>query len=1228
MKDIIIFDVEVQEKKEVERKEQEDLTQELLKNKYLIPDSTIPSILLKSVLEYATPIIEEIPRVEITIKDITKRANIKIESKVSVEKGISIIFDRNIECIYSKNLGKSAERIKVAAGQMVVVIGLKVPAKILSNQWLDVYDYMATDKKYNKKMILKSGLYNVYNCYKNYFFNAYLNPNFDSVEFVIMFTNKAQENNAKINSLRNICMAYNNLHNSVYLLTIQSINQKKVENRLLSPNIYVSENAEIIDWMIKNKLIDKQESRFVNINVEFNRVLNKIKWYGGPNESGSKKYVEQLRNLVDAEISANQERIKVKKYNIAISHKKIISYDKYGTTNIFQLTPAQQKNITQEYIKEINKTVEVNNVISPLVAKLNENINAEITGKDLNKSLNDVLNVISKDDQSKLEKQYKLVTPGVTFMFKLKDKSGAEVCPHTLEYAHNLLNNNAENALNLITNKYGSFMSSSKSKQEQRDTYCKICGELLSEYDEEEVAYKEKDNYVLSIEDDEVFSMVKKELQYVISYYIEQPPNSSISLRGKDGIIDLLSGIIRVKILEVQNSLIRIKTLGDNDMWLLINIYIYIYIFAVLTQFVFANPDVLHFKQAVSISSHKYQKVPKKGGKVNVTNASKAILEQLLKRKQGKENLERLINYSLELIKKIKYSDIVNSKYITLANIKELFLDAYKWTMTLNYNIESIDDFTNNQKSEFKETDIEQNSLLDYFSLYGKLGRTRQQIESDYKKSIPTYGTIQLEKNAPEEVKLLHKYVVEEQYLYKPVPKNIKCEEIITNFVNENTKEFKDAESYRISILKPYGTQPEYKISKYKLDLPFKLVGNCTKGCGMTYIYQPHDKKGSVGLKEYTRKEIVNWLESNNEAKLKELYSMNCLGSKCVCKEKKDQNVVLFYKYFEQFCPKGELHETIDKKCKKCGITDEIIKSFDVEFYKKYKDVLMKTRKKEAEYINKEMQSRIENKEKNVKEKKFPEWAQVTKDVTDLSKRINIKNLNNLFMSIGLYENLNYQKLESNVIHPYIDATPDAYMNQALTVHNYILYMYRCYYNTKNSEYMIKLPVDLKNLLSKMSQNNKDFSKKLTDLDQTYIEKYDWYSSEKIKPSLLANFCITSLAKLFLTIDDIFKNSKLEKFGQAWVQFYLAKIIGYERFTCSIGLKNLKPLARYEEAEDENDAEDADALNSKFGEYSVDENVEEEYEETGNEFAGDDVDIGEDIDDDLNQDNSFATIES
>jgi hypothetical protein len=1227
---IIIFDIENLEKIEISSFKQKDLLVELLSIKDTSSNSTISSVLLKLILEYCTPIIDEIPNVTISSRDIIKRSNIKVESKIEIEKGISILFDRDINCLYKKN------KIKLIAGQMAVVIGFVVPNIIRSNLWLSIYDYLSTNTKYNINTILKSGLYSFYNCYKNYFFNSYLTKPLSTKEFEIYFSNNVSENNLKILKYLEYCRSLNNLNSSILLLTIKSIlkEQKLIEmNNII--NKIISNEEKLVNLLIENKLIDSKQIRYLQIGNIFNNLIDKINWHGGFFEPNAKKYVEELKILIENGVNSNNEKNQNYKQQIEIAKKKIIAFEKFGTSDINNLTKNQQNTITQEYSKK-HKEKEIIKE-SPLFSALLSAINSQ-DKVGLTNMISFIFKEMNKTDIDKFNKQLKNQESKVDSYIKLKD---GNICPHMLEQAIQLKDGKDITIVeNWLINKYG-IQSISKSKyiSVESDTYCKICGALLAEYDEESIAFKERDNYVISFEDDELFTMVKRELQYILSYYLYQPEKSPLSISN---IIDLLSGIIRAKILEIQSELIKIKTLGDNDMWILINIYIYIYIFAILTQFVFANPEILQFK-FTSAKPNKYTsskiKVGNAESKIHITSTSKEILSQLLKHKQGKSNLERLTNHALELIKKIKYSDILASKYITTSNIKELFLTAYKWTLTLNYNVESIEDLMGKQTTDLHQTDVKQNNVLSLFSKYGNIGRSYDDIEKDFTKSKSVYDTIKLNKEVPKSIELIFDYIVNEKYYIKPVSTvNQELTDITNKLIEERYKENKNNLLYKSKQLRPLGQYPKYELSDYKLELPFNLVGNCSKDCSKTYMYRPSNKKDFSNLKEYKESEIVEWLTTKNKEKLQELYKMECLGLKCVCKEKINQQILLFYKYFEQFCPKGELHEYDLKKCKKCGITNDIIKNNDNDFYKKYKEVFNKTRNKEISIINSELEKRLQEEKKinqNIKKsdkEKFSEWVISTKEVSNLSKIVNIKNLYNLFCSIGMYEGQYYSKLESNQVHPYIDATSESYINQALSIHNYILYITRNYNLTKNSEYMVKIPIDIKNLLTKTLQNNKDFSKKLDEIDLKYIEQYDWYCGQKIKPNKLANFCLTYLAKLFLTIDNIFKKAKLDKFGKAWIQFYIAKIIGLEKTLTVIPLKYLKPLAKYENENDINlddtRYEDGDELDSKVGEEDLEanESIIENYEEVGDEYKLDDVDI-EKEDDELNQDNSYITVD-
>jgi hypothetical protein len=1318
---IIIFDIDAA-KEEVNptKKEVLDLVQELVYAKEVAIDSTISSLLIKPVLEYGIPVISNIPRVSITYSDVEKASQIK--AKEPADGGISIILDRDLDCIHN------GTTLRIASGQMINAIGLIADKKIRSNAQLYIHDYLATNAKYKTREILRAGLFGVYNCYKNYFTSAYLhNPFTVGEKLQFKFDKKTDDNNQKLRGFLDFCIK-----------AIKQIPTKK--ERPTRSNTTKSEIQELFEWLIANKFVKPNEIKHIEFTVELMQLIEKIKWFNSPNDSGCKKYTEQLHYIIHGFIDAVVQKNKSINANIEISNKKTIAFSKFGTANIYSLSAAQRKNVAQEFdAQQIKKSAMQ---LLPQVRDLQAAIDqADI--KSLGSHLTAIYDIISKDSKTKLDKQIKETELIFTSLIKLdqsaatkaekdaekaekaalkaekdtdkaiastyngavssaetKPKKAAtkpstpisyimEICPHILEYATRLRDGGyVADIENAIANKYGAQASAAQNKRDQRDTYCKLCGSLLAEYDEEDIAYKEKDNYIMSVQDDEIFSMVKTELNYVLSYYMYFPPDSPIKQFDKVGLTDILSSLIRIKILEVQADLIKIKTLADNDMWILINVYIYIYIFAILTQFVFANPSVLQFKHAkimadnagarprksdrttksdaaksdgeedahtkvsaattpgsvdvaaataiestttkttdaksepIAVGKGRTKSVGRKsiGGKqVNITKSSKEILTDLLQRKESKISLERLSNHALELIKKIKFADINNSKYITMANIRELFLSAYKWTMSLNYNVESVDDMIGKTESEFKQTNIEDYNIVKFFELHGKLGRSYDKIEAEFKDSVSLYATAELGKNAPEDSKLVAEYIVSEKYKIKPIPGSAELTTLIDKFVAERKSEKKRYREYCVRKLRPHAIMPLIDLRDTKLDLPFEL-SMCGKSCTKTYVYQ----SGKSKYVEYTRKEIIEWLDNKNEVKLKELYAMPCLGAKCVCKENKNQMLVLFYKYYEQFCPKGEIHEYTEKKCKKCGINEETIKSLDSAYYDKYKGEYVKQRKRELLTINKEIMREVENERDAAKKfaklskatEKFSEWKASTKEVAELVKRVPIKNLENLFLNIGLYEGAEYKLLETNKIQPYIEAGKEAYQNQANAVHNYILYVNRNYYTTKNSEYMTKLPPDLKTIFTKAGKTNKDLAKKLTDLDESYVEKYDLYNTQNVEPKLIANFCIAHLAQLFLSILDIFTKAKLEDLGLTWVQFYLAKIIGYERYLCVVKLKNLKPLARFEEEEDDFKYDDNDNVNSKAN--TENPSVVEDDDE--------DIDVEQEDDED-NMDNTFITVD-
>jgi len=402
-----------------------------------------------------------------------------------------------------------------------------------------------------------------------------------------------------------------------------------------------------------------------------------------------------------------------------------------------------------------------------------------------------------------------------------------------------------------------------------------------------------------------------------------------------------------------------------------------------------------------------------------------------------------------------------------------------------------------------------------------------------------------------------------------------------------------------------------------------------------TFVYkQPNTSK----LQEFTQNDINTWLKNKDIDKLQMFGNMQLIDERCskcnklirtsVSSVKSDKllsimfrkidDMLAFYQYYETRCPKGDLHDIINGKCKKCGFISgkkhDTYEEHD-SYYEKHLPSFKKIeREKQAISINsleriKQNFSNIDfkkNAKLNAKHntnlntnykyslKQVAEWSQMTKTKY------------NVLINLGLMENNKYEDIEAARFDPSkkIDNDNDLiYRKQALILKGYINQILREYNVFMNHESIIDIPLLLKNILkqqqkieiSKLTQVMPQFKNEFIKLDNQY--KYNLSSKN------YANFLLEYLASIIVKIGNV-SNKKYETASNLLVEYFTKQIIEQEKIYSvaeSIFSKVNLDISTIENASDiEKDIVDDFGFDTEQSEKEFSEDAAETYE---NEIA-------------------------
>jgi hypothetical protein len=697
--------------------------EEFIENQEL-NESTIDSIILEQLYPFIIPIIGVITPLDINISKSNEPVKFKnYDNKKYIELSIKTMSD--ITCILKNN--NDFDVIGISKNTDIKIIGFAIhkQLRVLLKENKHIKDYI-NDIDYSSLYL--SGIYSLFNFLSNIYFHHKFKSIRPSIKLdngdsifqdltYFVFTNEKDTHEQLEITKKNI-IYINEYYNTHEYNLYKNIQHNKINLNLIK---YMEHKIKITDELVietQSKILDKigkylkQDLLFntqdkTNINLFNNKLYDKYKKLELLNEDNiiSKNIINELNNLLNLQLSKNRQIYNKFKKQLELYYKKNLSLKKFNIADLNKLKKEQNEIINKEYdlyISRHERPQEYKDILI-LYQYFNEN---NIDGIKL--------------QLKKLEKELSIgKTLGKEYI-KNKDKINI-ICPHNIDKARIIIDYEHKNiidinqaVINNLINNYGVDMM-------EGTIYCKICGEELYEKQEEDIVITSQSEYTKNNDYDVLYLLINREVIYIISNFLEFSNNS---VKNLSEIIKNITISIKPEIYSIQSSLFKIKTLNKENINILLNIYINIYVFASLVQLIFTNYSEMSFKPVSGLFLRSAKKVSKVGGKLEVKSKIKlnktevkskikskiklnktevspivventkissdsdiniALKKRIKNTEKNKNLLQYIINDALNIIKKIKYFEIQKIDSISIDSIKPLFLKAYKWVLNINY---------------------------------------------------------------------------------------------------------------------------------------------------------------------------------------------------------------------------------------------------------------------------------------------------------------------------------------------------------------------------------------------------------------------------------------------------------------------------------------------------------------------------------------------------------------
>jgi hypothetical protein len=1269
--------------------------------------TTLTSITIKKILAYCQPIIKEIPDFTVKTKTVDVFKKTVVEERQKSYYNISLQLNYPIKC---KVEGiKTISEIIIPPETMFFIIGVRVPQKFKKILDSSSVNYIMSLKQME---FLSSGKYGLIEFQSN----TYTQSNINSLTpkgkapVNIYFTSD-DDSKKKINEIdRYIKYIETFYENNYYMVNlylqqppfINYIKEYIKEYNIFYPefykkgkNITITPLVKIMEQLIHSK--SSGESYADNFLFSVSNVFeiyNKIHMLGISNPQ-SKKLIQSIniQNQHD-KVFIDYNKLKFSK-KLEFAKKKSISINKFDIYDLLLLTPAQNKIVNLEYdklekyYKSFQKYADDFNIINFLNRAMT-NDNQKLIHEKL-KEIDKVVKIPKDLDKASemLQNSHKINL----------------ICPHVIAKAQKMI---ATYKSDLIkSGQIREYLIKTFSLPPTNEGYfCRICGELLAEADEEEVSkyvFGKRVSFITEI--DSLKQQIWKDVAQIMTSFVKF--KDAVNIKP---LVNIMTDSLRPELGTIESNLVKIKSNTKDSIKILMSIYTSIYTFAMLVHMINNNYGKITFsirpgqsggsKKVKNPSKNKSKRLSKKRSplleddvvETELSEFESEILENDGKNihnnhniKGGKQDsknqlrLKNIINNALYLILKTKNIALNNVTSISADSIKPILIKAYKWADTLKSANSSLGN--ENGKDMPKEDQMKlNNNIYDYlvyvYNMYNAyknptkakvdnkkihtkaiLGRDWNTIEVDIKDNKSIYETavipglwndklttVELSKYKYESFKSMMEYIKQKLYNQNAVPLSSLIKEHAEKYKYLKDMEYGFFNTQKIEKLRPFNnvvlnanlelSMNDFRPSKIKIEKYYDNNGMLHNF--NIYIFQHANNKGILSgtKKEYTKKDILTLLGSQDTKKIKEFKHMFIVDEKCsVCDVlfskvknttihkslEKISNIKTFFLYYENRCPKGELHDfviNVDSKkensCKKCGITKNIVDTSDKGYYDKYIKIYEKTQAEKIELEKNDIKALSNINVEKVVKKSFPSWKINNASILELSRAFKIKY--NIIINLGLSNGIKYKLIELEKINPSSSVTPSQSIIRNIYLHGYYLLVVRMYYLIKNYEVIIHIPFDIKELMSK--NKVRDLHKKLSDLDSNTLLQYDYYITHESTLNI-SNFLLYSISNTLLTIYANMKKAQINVANEL-VMLIINSIIKAEKMISEPDIsKFVIPSAkgddmdRYESLETENAAESAyDGYASSVESEGVLEDLGDD--EPDDQFATGDLDMEQD----------------